>query len=52
MFAFTFFWVSGEQVRTLHGDFSLPLIALRLIILVDFFPEKPEWVLRNGRMQE
>jgi hypothetical protein len=42
----------GELLGALHGDFSLPLMALLLIILVGVFPEKPGWVLRNGRMLE
>ena len=30
-----FFWMIGELVRTPHGDFSLPLLAPSLIILVE-----------------
>jgi len=30
-----FFWMIEELVRTVHGDFSLTLMALSLIILMD-----------------
>jgi hypothetical protein len=40
MLAFSFcFWVTGEPVRTLRGDFSLPLMVLRLVTLVGVFAE-------------
>jgi hypothetical protein len=36
--AFSFFsWMTGELLGTLHGDFPLPLMALRLTILVGVF---------------
>jgi hypothetical protein len=44
MFEFSFFfWMIGELVRTLHGDFSLPLMALCVIILVGVFPRET-WI--------
>jgi hypothetical protein len=39
-----FFWMTGELVRTLYRNFSLPLMALRLTILVGVFP----WETRLG----
>jgi hypothetical protein len=53
VFGFNFFcWMTGELARKLHGDFSLPLMDLLLILWLAFFPEKPGRVLKNGRMQD
>jgi hypothetical protein len=32
-----FFWVTGVLLGTVHGDFSLPLMALLLVVFVGVF---------------